>query len=192
MRRGETRAFGLMIQKQSPEGQLLTVCWRAILSMAGPVSEQYKWLLTGIAAILGLVVANLESIQKVVHDAHLKSALCLLIASVLLASIAYLLSTMLKARNEVMSTLEQTLGTAQAQAVLSQMKTDQSLLHEELCRPFFGPLKFLMKKAAEKGANDPFAAEKGGIALVVWQAYAMWLSIPLAAVALVVLVLGLR
>ena len=150
-----------MIQKQSPEGQFLTLCWRTILGMAGSISDQFKWLLTGIAAILGVVVANLESIQKVVHDAHLKIALYLLIASVLLAAIAYLLSTMLKARNDVVSQLEQILGTAQAQAIFGQMKTDESLLREELCKPFFGPMKLFIKRAAERGANDPFATEKG-------------------------------
>jgi hypothetical protein len=99
---------------------------------------------------------------------------------------------MLKARNDVIYRLEEVLGSAQAQAVLAQIKTGQSELREELCKPFFGPMKFFMKRAAENGANDPFAIEKGGIALVVWQAYAMWLSILLAAFALIVLVIGLR
>jgi hypothetical protein len=181
-----------MIQKQSPEGQFLTVFWRTILGIAGQVSEQYKSLLTGIAAILGLVVANLATIQKVVCEVHLKIAICLLIASVLLAAIAYLLSTMLKARNDVMTQLEKILGTAQAQALFAQMKLDQSLMRKELCKPFFGPIKFFMNRAAEKGANDPFAVERGGITLAVWQAYAMWLSLPLATIALIVLVIGLK
>lgn len=181
-----------MIPKQSPEGQFLTVCWRTILNMAAPISEQYKWLLTGIAAILGVIVANLESIQRATHDVYLKIALCLLITSVLLAAVAYLLSTMLKARNDVTSQLEQILGTEQAQTLLAQMKLDRSLMRKELCKPFFGPVKFIVNRAAERGANDPFAIEKGGITLVVWQAYAMWLSLPLAAFALIVLVIGLR
>lgn len=181
-----------MIEKQSPEGQFLTVCWRTILDMAGPISEQYKWLLTGVAAILGVIVANLESIQRVVCDANLKISLCLLIASVLLAAVAYLLSIMLKARNDVASKLEQILGTEQAQALLAQMTIEQSQLREELCKPFFGPMRLLMRRAAERGANDQFAAEKGGITLVVWQAYAMWVSLPLAAAALIVLVVGLK
>lgn len=181
-----------MITKQSPEGQFLTVTWRTMLSMAGPVSEQYRWMLTGLAAILGLMVANLDSIQKVVCDSHLKWSLSLLVVSVLLASIAYLMSTALKARNDVMLQLEKILGSADAQAVLSQMTTDQSEVHRELCKPFFGPMKWLMVRAAEKGANDPFAVEKSGIALIVWQAYAMWLSILLASVGLIVLVIGLN
>ena len=181
-----------MIQKQSPEGQFLTVCWRTILGMAGPVSEQYRWMLTGIAAILGLMIANLDSIQKVVCEAHLKVSIALLVISAVLASIAFLLSAALKARNDVIYQLEQILGTEQAQSVLAQIKTDQSELREELTKPFFGPMRLIMRRSAEKGANDPFAIEKGGITLLVWQAYAMWLSLALAAVSLIVLVVGLR
>lgn len=162
-----------------------------MLDMAGPISEQYKWMLTGVAAILGVIVANLESIQNVVSDANLKISLGLLIASVLLAAVGYLLSTMLKARNDVGSKLEQILGTDQGKALLAKMTIEQSQLHEELCKPFFGPMRFLIRRAAKRGVNDQFAMEKGGITLMLWQAYAMWLSLPLAAAGLVVLVLGL-
>lgn len=181
-----------MITKQSPEGRFLTVTWRTMLGMAGPVSEQYRWMLTGLAAILGLMVANLDSIQKVVHNDHLKWSLSLLVVSVVLASIAYLLSTALKARNDVMYQLEQILGSVEAQADLSQMTTEQSEVRRQLCKPFFGPMKWLMVRAAKKGASDPFAMERGGITLMVWQAYAMWLSILLAAAGLIVLMIGVN
>lgn len=181
-----------MITKQSPEGQILTVIWRAMLNMAGPVSEQYRWMLTGLAAILGLMVANLDSIQNVINGDYLKWSLSLLVVSVLLASIAYLMSTSLKARNDVMYHLEQILGSEEGQAVLSEMKMNQLEFQRRLSKPFFGPIKWLMLRSAKKGANDPFAMEKGSITLIVWQAYAMWLSILLAAVGLIVLVIGLN
>jgi hypothetical protein len=181
-----------MIEKQTPEGQFLTVCWRTTIGMAGAVSEQYRWLLTGIAAILGLIVANLKSIQGVVDDAYLKSSLCLLVASVFLAAVAYLLSTSLKLRNDVCSQLEQVLGSKEAQAVMQRMTAAQSELQKELCGPFFGPMKWIMAKAAKNGALDPFAIEKSGIRLIVWQAYAMWISMLLAAVALALLVFGIK
>ncbi|HEY8996183.1 MAG TPA: hypothetical protein VIM71_16070 [Lacunisphaera sp.] len=180
-----------MIKKESPEGQFLTVCWRAIIGMADTVCEQYRWLLTGIATILALIVANLNSIQGVVDDAYLKTSVCMLVAAVFLASIAYLLSAALKARNEVVNKLEQVLGTSEAQSVLEHMTTDASELRQELCRPFFGPMKWIMVRSAERGALDPFEIEKSSIRLIVWQAYAMWLSMLLAAVALSVLVLGI-
>lgn len=181
-----------MITKQSPEGQYLTVAWRTMLSLAGPVSEQYRGMLTGLAAILGLMVANLDSIEKVVCDSHLKWSLSLLIVSVLLASIAYLMSSALKVRNDVIYQLEQMLGSADGQVVLSQLTADPSELRRQLCRPFFGPIRWLMERGAKKGANEPFLMEKGGITLIVWQAYAMWLSILLAASGLIVLVIGLN
>jgi hypothetical protein len=181
-----------MIPKTSPEGQFLTVCWRVTLGMAAAVSEQYRWMLTGIAAILGVIVANLDSIQKVVHDAYLATSVCLLVASVFLASIAYMLSTALKLRNEVSGQLEQILGSEKAQQVMAQMTMEQSQLRREMCSPYFGPMKWLMTSAAKKGAADPYAIEKSGIRLIVWQAYAMWLGMILASAALAVLVWGLK
>lgn len=181
-----------MIEKQSPEGQFLTICWRSIIGMAGAVSEQYRWLLTGMAAILGLIVANLNSIQAVVSDAYLKSSVCLLVASVFLASIAYLLSSSLKVRNDVSQQLEQVLGSDQAQAIMRGITANPVEMRRELCRPFFGPMKWIMTKATERGASDPFANEKGSIRLIVWQAYAMWVSVLVAAVALTILVLGIK
>ena len=181
-----------MISRQSPEGQLLTVTWRTILSMAATVSEQYRWILTGIAAILGLMVANLDSIERVVHNTYLKWSLSLLIVSVVLASIAYLLSTTLKVRNDAIHQLEKILGSVEAQEIMSQMTAEQSEVRQRLCEPLFGPMKWLAARAVEKSGNDPFATEIGGITLMLWQAYAMWLSITLAAVGLIVLVTGLN
>lgn len=162
-----------------------------MLSMAGPVSKQYRWMLTGLAAILGLMIANLDSIQKIVCSRHLKLSLGLLIASVFLASVAYLLSMVLKVRNDVIFKLEQTPVSEDIQAVLSQMKADQSEISQQICEPFFGPIKWLMMRVAKKSANDPFAIEKGGINLILWQAYSMWLGILFAAAGLMVLVIGL-
>ena len=181
-----------MIEKKSPEGVFLTVCWRTIIGMVGAVSEQYRAMLTGIAAILGVIVANLDSIQAVVHDTYLKNSLCMLVGSVFLAAVAYLLSTALKARNDVSSQLEQILGSAEAQSVMQRMTTEASELRRELCEPFFGPMKWFMAKSAERGASDPFALEKGAIKLIVWQAYAMWVAMFLAALALTILALGLK
>jgi hypothetical protein len=88
--------------------------------------------------------------------------------------------------------LEQILGSEEGRAVLSKMRMDQLEFQRQLSMPFFGPMKWIMVRSSKKGANDPFAIEKGSITLIVWQAYAMWLSILLAAVGLIVLVIGLN
>lgn len=181
-----------MIKKESPEGQVILVLWRTMIGMSGPVSEHYRWMLTGIAAVLAVLIANLKSIQEVVGDVYLKSAVCLLVASVFLASVAYLLSAALKVRAEVTNQLEQILSSPQAQTVMGQIEMDAATFKKEMCQPFFGPLGWLMRRAAETGAADPFSAEKGSIRLIVWQAYAMWISMILAALSLTILVFGLK
>jgi hypothetical protein len=181
-----------MITKESPEGQVLLVLWRTMIGMSGAVAEQYRWILTGIAAVLGVLIANLSSIQAVVDDAYLTSALCLLVASVFLAAIAYMLSAALKVRAEVAVQLEQILTSPQGRSVISQIQMEPVFFQKEMCRPFFGPMGWLMRRAAEQGGLDPFSQEKGSIRIIVWQAYAMWVSMILAAVSLTLLAAGLR
>jgi hypothetical protein len=147
---------------------------------------------TGIAAVLAVIIANLQSILEVVSDGHLKTAVSLLVGSVFLASAAYLLSSALKVRNEVANELERILGSPGVKTVLSQIQMDPAAMRAEMCKPFFGPLGWIMKRAAQKGALDPFNMEKGSIRLIVWQAYTMWLSMILAVVALAALVFGIR
>jgi len=181
-----------MISKQSPEGQYLLVLWQTMIGMAGPISEQYRWMLTGIAAVLAVLIANLKSIQEVVWDGYLKASLCLLVTSVFLASVAYLLSSALKFRAEVSKQLEVILSSPEAKAVIAQIQMDPAALRTEMCRPFFGPLRWLMTRAAERGALDPFSLEKGSIRLIAWQTYTMWASMILAALSLAILVFGIR
>lgn len=181
----------IMITKQSPEGQLLVITWRTLLSMAGTVSVHYRWVLTGLAAMLALVVANLDSIQKVVAIGHLKVSLVLLIVSVALACVAYMLSASLVARNEVMIKIESVLGSTEGQTLLSQASLADPDFRREFCKPFFGPLKWIVVRSIDDGARDPFASEKRSIAYVVWQAYAMWVSVAFAAASLITLALGL-
>lgn len=181
-----------MIQKDSPEGKLLRVTWRSIIGMAGPVSEQYKWTLTAIAAALALIISNLESLQKVVADGYLKGSLTLLVLSVLLAAIAYMLSEAVKLRAEVTNHLESVLSTPQAQEVLGQIRLDPKTFMAEAAKPFFGPLGWLMRRGAEDGGTDPFSTEKGSIKLIVWQAYTMWAGLVTGAIGIVVLILGLK
>jgi hypothetical protein len=180
-----------VITKQSPQGQLLTVTWRTLLSMADRASDQYRWMLTGLAAMLALVVANLDSLQKVVSGGHLKLALVLLIVSVALAAVAYMLSTSLIARNEVMNKLEAVLSSVEGKALLSQTSLADPELRREVCSPFFGPMKWIVVRSMEKGARDQFAGERGSIFLLVWQAYAIWASVAVAAASMITLVLGL-
>ena len=181
-----------MITKETPEGKVLLVTWRTIIGMSATVSEHYRWIVTGIAAVLAVVIANLKPIQEVVHDGYLKTAVSLLVVSVFLSSVAYMLSLALKVRVEVMDKVEGILTSPAGQSVMADLKVTVPELNAEMCRPFFGPMKWLMLRAAQKSALDPFSAERGSIRLLVWQAYAMWASLLLATLSLALIVLGLR
>jgi len=163
-----------------------------MISFSGPISEQYKWMLTGIAAIVGVVLANLSSLQAVVSDGYLKSSLSAMVASLFMAAVAFMLSMGLRFRNEVVGQLGQVLGTPEAQSVLEQFTLPAEEVRKEMCRPFFGPLGWIMSSAGKRGANDPYVVETGAIRLIVWQAYAMWVAMILMALALTLVVLGLK
>src|SRR5690606_23023523 len=140
----------------------------SIIRMAGPISEQYRWLLTGIAAVLAVMIANLQSIQSVVQDGHLRIALGGLVISVLLASLAYMLSMAVRVKGEVTAALENEFSTPKGEEVVARAVANMGAerLAEEVRKPFSGPLYWLAKRSAKKGADDPLSIEKGSIALI--------------------------
>ena len=103
-----------MIKKESPEGQIFLVLWRSILDMAGPISEYYRWILTGVTAILALIVANLNSLLQAVEKGYLKAAIILLVVSISFGFISYVLSVSVKLRVEISKRLEPVLGSPEA------------------------------------------------------------------------------
>lgn len=181
-----------MITKESPEGQFLHVIWRTIIGASSAVSEQYKWMLTGIAAVLAVVIGNLEPIQKVIGHSYLKGAIALLAIAVVLAAIGYMMCEAVKMRAAVNARLEQVLSDPQAGTVLGQIRIEQRALLEEVAKPFFGPLGWLMRRGAEKGAADSLHVDKGSIHLIVWQAYVMWAALAAYAFEIFIIILGIK
>jgi hypothetical protein len=63
---------------------------------------------------------------------------------------------------------------------------------KELSNPFFGPIGWLMRNAAKKGAKDPLYGDKRSLGLFVCQAYSMWISLILAGFAFLTLALSIK
>ncbi|MBI4791383.1 MAG: hypothetical protein HY789_01265 [Deltaproteobacteria bacterium] len=181
-----------MIKKESPEGQIFLVLWRSILDMAGPIAEYYRWILTGVTAILALIVANLNSLLQAVEKGYLKAAIILLVASILFGLISYVLSVCVKLRVEISKRLEPVLGSPEAKSVIAQIQLEKEEFIAEMRRPFVWPIDRLMQRAAEKGSEDNMSSEKGSIKLFCWQAYAMWCCLFFAASSLFVLAIGMK
>jgi hypothetical protein len=174
----------------SPEGKVLQIVWRCMIGMAAEVSEMYRWVLTGIAAAIALVLANLSSIESVIGPMSLRVTMALLTISFASAALAFILSQALKLQNEMIQRIVPILQSGQCQELFTRFSLTPREFVDELCKPFSGPLGWIVRRSGEKGINDELAKEKAGIALIVWQAYAMWLSLLFAAAALIAVVVG--
>jgi hypothetical protein len=182
----------MSINRYSPEGQFLKFIWNTTASIAEPVADLYKWTLSGIAAILALVIANIDSVASSIASANLKWGIIGLVLSLLLGVFAHNLAVAVKFRRELGEHIDTTLTTEEGVEVIKRMECDPRILIEHLSAPYFGPLKWLTKRAGEKGLADQLSSEKGTITLMCTQVYIGFCHYLLGAIGIIVLASGVE
>jgi len=87
---GRARRVG---EKMSDEGQPLKpehvfkkVVWRSTLALSESMEQATTWSITGIAAIVALLISNLDSVGKLVSPEGIRWSLILFTASLVVGS----------------------------------------------------------------------------------------------------------
>jgi hypothetical protein len=124
-----------------------------------PIGVEYtKWIVTGIAAIVAVILASLDSITKHVALGWFRSGTAFLVVSLLSGSLAYLISLSLAAGVESRKRAEKIDENGDSSApnvTLELLKSFNS--------PFWGPLRWIMKRSLRKAMEDPLYVEKSQI-----------------------------
>lgn len=142
--------------------------------------------------MLTLIIVNLDSIKSVMYGGFLRYSIITLIVAIFFATIAYLLSMAVKIRNDVSQQLEGILHTPLGLDTMSKMEMNQEEFKKELSSPFFGPIAWIFKRSYDKGIKDELNNEKGGLKLVMFQSYSMWVSILLSSTAFILIAVGIK
>lgn len=123
--------------------------------MTEPVEEFSTWLLTGTAAILALVVANISSITQVISEFGLRWGLALLTISMVAGVIVKQFGIMIRKGVALVEAIYAEFQTPAGAEAFQKTQMNSDTLAKELAAPFFWPFKRMMEKSAHMGAKDP-------------------------------------
>lgn len=176
----------------SPLQKFLRYIYLHTLSAAGASAEQSKWLITGTAAILGLLVANLASIHEVVSSWAIKWGILLLTISMLIGVVVVLMSIAIKQAVLVTDALYKKFAEPEGKASIEGITEKLEIIIESMIEPYYGPFKCYMRMCAYRGASDFLATEKRSVRMVCTIIYLSLAQGILGACGLIALVIGIK
>lgn len=171
----------------SPEHIFKKVIWRSTLAVGAVLEQSTTWTITGVAAILALLISNVDAINKIIPLASLRVALVLFTLSLLTAVISKQFGMGIANGLKTINELESVLHSDEGQRLVRDMKIDGRQLIRELAEPFWWPFSTVFRKAGEKGFSDYLTAEKRLIRFLNYQIYLNMLHWLLAGAALLTL-----
>ncbi|MGR8999118.1 MAG: hypothetical protein ACU88J_08735 [Gammaproteobacteria bacterium] len=174
----------------TPEQNLLRLTYVGVLSIAKPLEEFATWLLTGVAAILGAVIVNIEAVSKVLSTPNIRWGLALLVISLLAGVVAKQIGVFICAG---IALIEEMYSELESGAIaIRDITSSPDEINQEISAPFLPPFKRLMKKSFERGGEDKLAGEKQLVKWYCIQNYVFWLQSIAGAVGLLCLAFGIK
>lgn len=106
---------------------------------------------SGVAAIIGLFISNLDSVGTLVSSIGLRWFLISFTASLVFGAISKQIGMALGKGLEIIEKMEGILYSEHGKMLMSQMSTPPRELIKEIAEPFFWPLSRCMRKDGLRG-----------------------------------------
>jgi len=157
------------------EHVFLKIIWRGILSSSKATDFFTTWSITGVTAITGLLITNIDTVGQLVSRRGLLWAIILFTASILLGALSKHIGVMIVSGLMMIEQLESQMGSKQVQDLMTQIITPPQQMIEEMVSPFWWPLSWWMRKKGMEGLTDPLTADK--MYITFWHIHAgfVWL-----------------
>lgn len=179
--------------EMSDEGKLIRpdqifkkIVWRHTVSISHTMEQATTWSITGVAAIVGLFISNLDSVGGIVSSIGLRWFLISFTASLIFGAISKQIGMALGKGLEIIEKMEKLLYSEHGQALMKQMSTPPRELIKEIAEPFFWPLSNYMGRSGFKGIEDYLSADKRFVKLFCTQLIFVYLHGITAAAGLIV------
>ena len=176
----------------TPLQKFLRYLYLHTLSAAGVSAKQAKWVVTGTAAILGVIVANLAAIHEVVSSWALKFGILFLTLSMLLGVLVVLMAIAIKHAVLVTEALYKKFAEPEGKASVEGVTAEPAEVIEAMVEPYYGPLKAYLRSSAYRGTKDFLASEKKNITMMCTVAYLSIIQGVLGAIGLIIIVIGIK
>lgn len=171
----------------SPEHVFKKIVWRSTLTVGSVLEQATTWTITGVAAILALLISHIDAINKIIPLASLRVGMVLFTLSLLVAIVSRQFGMAIANGLKTLCELENVLHSDDGLRLVRDLKVDVRQLIRELAEPFWWPLSTVFRNAGEKGLSDYLTAEKRLIRFLNWQVCLNALHWLLAGAALLVL-----
>lgn len=145
------------------------IVWRHTISISHAMEQATTWSLTGVAAIIGLFISNLNSVGTLVSSSGLRWFLISFTASLIFGAISKQIGMALGKGLEMVEKLEGVLYSDQGQALIGHMTTPPRELMKEIAEPFFWPLSSFIRRGGFQGIEDYLSSDKRFVRLFCTQ-----------------------
>ena len=176
----------------SPELNIVRLALVKTVSLARQIGEFSTWLLTGIAAILGALIVNVEKVSNILSATSLHCGLSLLVISLLAGVVAKQLGLSICAGLELVEEMYDALETPEGQDAVQFISKAPEAFKQQFSSSFLQPMRCIMRNSFDRGTQDALSAERKFAKVFCCQLYSFWFQGVLGAVGLLVLVLGIK
>ena len=142
------------------EQNYLRAIYLSVSRTAVLASDLAVWALTGTAVLLGVIIANLESVSKIVSAPALKWAFVCFGCSVVIGAIVRSIGICVSQGIRFTDTLYEHLLSETGGKILSDIESKFNEVLPKINEPFFGPIRWWMDYSLKKSTKDFIHAEK--------------------------------
>ena len=154
-----------------PEHIFKKFIWRSSIEVGDSLEKFTTWTIGGVAAIVGLIVSNLDSVAKIVPLEGIKIAILLLTGSLLSGAISKQLGMAVASGVGTLRKTEELLNTQAGQQLMDDMTISPRDLVKEMSEPWLWPLSMVMRRSGIAGLIDYVSADKRFVRLFCLQLY---------------------
>ena len=154
-----------------PEHLFKRVVWRSTLAVGVTMEQFTTWTITGVAAIVGLFIANLDAVSQIVTLDGIRWSLILFAISILAGALSKQFGMGVQSGINTMAQIEALLTSEAGQGLMDEMQIEPKQLIREIAAPFVWPLNRLFRRAGERGLHDYLAGDKRMVRFFCFQLY---------------------
>ncbi|WP_331346287.1 hypothetical protein [Cellvibrio sp. UBA7661] len=173
----------------TPEQIFKKKVWRQSISISESMEKFTTWTITGCAALVGLTISNLGSINSVISLSSLKYSIFFFVASLVFGVISKMCGMALLSAINLVNDIESQLSSPAGKGLMDSMQITSKQLAEELAEPFWWSLSTLMQKSGNAGIKDYLTADKRLVNLFCVQLYTNLAHILFAAFAIIAIII---
>ena len=143
-----------------PEHVFKKFAWRSSLEVGEALERSTTWTIGGVAAVVAVLIGNLDSASKIASLDGIKIAVVLFTLSLLFGAMSKILGMAVTAGVKTLRQTEAFLGSESGLSLMSEMTSEPDQLVRELAEPFLWPLSIVMRASGALGLKDYLAADK--------------------------------